>query len=286
MRFGAAPFLSCSALAAALAAALAPAAHAAVLTAPGSIDDYEAQKRSDTGVYAASENFATSSRIGFQSNFNGTGANQPGGITSLYFFQLPALPAGETLSAATFSVGRLAETSTAATTVAPNFNADLYALGFVNAVPKTVEAAQKFFYLGNAAQTALPAGGPDVMGAVSRLVDNFFEPGDYIPAGGSPTATPDTADITSYVQGLYNNAATNGFVPGTSLLVLRLNPDADAIPTSGTQRYFTAFEGTSTNGGAGTAANRPAIMLTTVPEPAAAGVLVVGALGLLRRRRA
>ena len=281
MRFGPATF----AFGCALAALLPSAARAAVITAPGSVDDFEAQRRSDTGVYIASENFNNASRVGFQSNFNGTGTGAPGGITSLYFIPLPVLPAGETISGATFGVGRLAETSTATTTVAPAFNADLYALGFVNAVSKTAADAEKFFYIGDR-QTELPAGGPEVMGSVARLVDNFFTTEDFIAAGGSETAAPDTADVTAYVRDLYENAGTNGFVPGTSLLVLRLNPDTNTPPTSGTQRYFTAFEGTAANGGAGADAIRPAIVLTTVPEPATAGVVVLGALGLLRRRRA
>jgi hypothetical protein len=62
---------------------LAASSGAAVISVPDSVDDFEAQRRSDTGVYNASENFAPGSRVGFQSNFNGTGASAPGGITSL-----------------------------------------------------------------------------------------------------------------------------------------------------------------------------------------------------------
>lgn len=285
MGFGTSRFLCCCALV----AALAPAAQAAVLTVRGTSDDFEPQKRSDaTGGYFASENFNNASRIGFQTNFNGSGVNNPGGITSVYAFPLPVLAPGETISNATFSVGRLPDTATGAVT--PTFNADLYAVGFANAVSKTAADGQKLFYLGDTAQTALPTivGAGDISGAVSRLVDNFLTPDDFIPSTGSATTAPDTADITAYIQSLYDDAATNGFVPGTSILLLRLNPDTDTPPTSGTQRYFTAFEGTGPdgNGGAGTVANRPTIMLTTVPEPAAAGVLMLGAFGLLRRRRA
>lgn len=258
------------------------AARAAVIQ--GSIDDFEAQRRSDSGLYIASENFATGSRIGFQSNFNGTGANAPGGITSLYFFQLPTLAAGESISGATFSAGRIADS--AATAIAPSFNADLYALGVINSISKTAADAQKFFYSGGAAQTALPDGGPAVGGSVSRVADNFLTPADFIANGGAQSATPNTADITSYIQSLYANPAANGFTPGTSYLVLRLSPDADAIPTTGTERYTTAFQGTTTNGGNGTPENRPLVTLTVVPEPTTAGVLLVGAIGLLRRRRA
>jgi hypothetical protein len=263
---------------------LAASSGAAVISVPDSVDDFEAQRRSDTGVYIASENFATGSRVGFQSNFNGTGASAPGGITSLYFFQLPSLAPGESVAGAVFGVGRLPDS--AASAAAPTFNADLFALGVVSAVDKSADAAQKFFYLGNTAQAALPAGGPAVGGSVSRVTDDFLRPGDFITNGGSPSGGPNTADLTAYLQGLYADPAANGFTPGTSYLVLRLNPDADAVPTTGTQRYTTAFQGTAANGGAGTPENRPLLTLTTsvVPEPAAASLVIVGALGLVRRR--
>jgi hypothetical protein len=278
-RFGLRPsLLGLTALLAASAAA-----RAAVIPVADSLDDFEAQHRSDTGAYIASENFATGSRVGFQANFNGTGASAPGGITSLYFFQLPALAAGESLAGAVFSVGRLPDS--AASAVTPTFNADLYALGVVNSIDKSADAAQKFFYVGNTAQAVLPAVGPAVGGPVSRVVDDFLRPGDFIANGGPASPAPNMGDLTSYLQGLYADPAANGFVPGTSYLVLRLNPDADTVPASGTQRYTTAFQGTAANGGAGTPENRPTLTLTTVPEPAVGGMLIVAAAGTLVRRR-
>ena len=270
-----------SAFLCALAAIAAPARAA---TIQSSIDDFEAQHRSDTGVYIASENFNTGARIGFQSNFNGSGTGAPGGLTSLYFFQLPALQPGQSISSASFSVGRQPDTAAAAAT--PSFNGDLYAVGVVDTISKTAEAAQKFFYLGNAVQTALPDGGPAVGGTVSRVGDNFLTAADFIAAGGTASATPNSADITSYVLGLYADPAANGFTPGTSYLVLRISPDADpaALP-GGTQRYTTSVMGTAANQGAGSPENRPMVILDIVPEPASAGMLLVGAPGLLRRRR-
>jgi hypothetical protein len=119
------------------------------------------------------------------------------------------------------------------------------------------------------------------------VVDDFFTPNAWIPNGGTPG--PATGgSLTSYIQDLYDNPAANGFTPGTSYLVLRLNPDADPVPTSGTQRYTTTFEGQGTpaSPGAGTAEIRPVITINTVtvPEPTAAGLLLVAAGGLLRRR--
>jgi hypothetical protein len=236
-------------------------------------------------VYIASENFATGSRVGFQSNFNGAGASPPGGITTLYFFQLPALGAGESISGASFGVGRLADSATSATT--PTFSADLYALGLVGSVSKTAADAQKFFYLGGAAQGALPADGPAVGGTVARVKDDFLTPGDFIANGGAAAASPTTADLSAYVKNLYANPAANGFTPGASYLVLRINPDADTVPASGTQRYTLAFQGTAANGGAGTPENRPTLTLTTevVPEPGGVGVMLVAGAGAVGRRR-
>ena len=270
----------------ALACALALASAAQAATLPpvqDSLDDFEAQHRSDSGAYIASENYNFGARVGFQSNFNGTGANAPGGIQAVYFFQLPALPEGQTVSAASFSVGRQPEQTTGTT---PSFNGDLYALGLVSAIDKTAAAAQKYFYLGDTEQTALPDGGPAHSGPVARLADDFLTPADFIAAGGTASATPNSADITSYLQALYADPAANGVTPGTSYLVVRINPDADpaALP-GGTERYTLAFQGTAANGGAGSPENRPQITIDVVPEPAGATVMLVGAAGLLLRRR-
>jgi hypothetical protein len=278
------------ALAGAVAAVMSLAAQAAVVTVHDSVDDFEAQHNSTTGAYIASENFTSGSRVGFQSNFNGTGTGAPGGITSLYFFQLPALAPGESITSASFSLGTLPDSSSAATTVAPTFNADLYALGVVNSVSKTAADAQKYFYLGHDPQTALPVvdGAAPITGSVQRLVDDFLTPNAWIPNGGTPGPAMG-GNLTSYILNLYANQAANGFTPGTSYLVLRLNPDADSIPTSGTQRFTTTFEGqgTATSPGAGTAETRPLVTLNVVavPEPASAGLLLIGAAALLRRRR-
>jgi uncharacterized protein (TIGR03382 family) len=276
--------LACLALSAITLALSAGRLPAATIVVQDSLDDFETQRRSDTGVSIASENFATGSRVGHQTNFNGSGANAPGGIGSLFFFQLPALSAGQSITSATFSVGRLPDS--AASAVTPTFNGDLYALGVIDSISKTAADAEKFFYLGNTAQSALPAGGPTVGGSVSRVADDFLVPADFTANGGIASATPDTADITSYVQNLYSNPGANGFTPGTSYLVMRANSDADPIPASGTQRYTLAFQGTSGNGGAGTPENRPLVTLNVVPEPASAAIAMGGlAWGALCRRR-
>jgi hypothetical protein len=250
---------------------------AATITVEDSVLDFEAQHRSNDGTYPASENNGAG-RIGFQSNFNGGGSFAPGGIEPIFLFKLPVLAPGESVTNAKFSVGRVADT--ASTAVTPTFNGDLYALG-VTATNPSISAnspdAQHLFYLGDTAQASLPvvAGSQIVTGPVSRLADNFFVPSMFIANGGS-AAPLDVTDVTSYIQALYANPVGNGFVPGTSYLVMRINPDTTTPPSSGTQRYSVAWQGNSTTTPNGTPGNGPFITLTTVvPEPASLGLLAL-----------
>jgi hypothetical protein len=218
-------------------------------------------------------------RSGFQTNFEGTGSFAPGGITSTYYIPLPALGAGESISSATFSIGEMPDSSTGAVT--PVFNTDLYILGFIaSGTPaKDATEAQNFFYLGDTAQTALAT---PIGGTVTRAVDNFFVPGDFIPSTGSP-GTPKTANFTAYINNLYANQGSNGLVPGTSVLVVRLNPDTASPPATGTNRYeFPSLNGATT----GDNTNRAQINFVTVPEPTSLALLALGgAAATIRRRR-
>jgi hypothetical protein len=263
-------------------------AWAATITVQDSVDDYETQKRSSgTPLYAASENFGVA-RVGHQTNFNNTGTTAPGGIGAVFFFQLPALGPGDVLTGASFSVGLVADSAT--TAVTPTFNGDLYALGVLDTNPKSAQDAEKFFYLGNTAQASLPvvAGSTTVGGSVSRIADNFIVPADFVPNGGTLAAAPKSTDMFAYIQNLYANPAANGFTPGTSYLVMRVNSDAD-VPPTGTQRYSLAWQGTGPagNGGAGTPENRPLIKLEIIPEPTSLMLVCVAmaAMGARARRR-
>jgi hypothetical protein len=206
---------------------------------------------------------AVSLRIGFQSNFQ---------ITSAFFFQMPALAPGETFGGASFAVGELPDSAT--TAVTPNHNADLVGLGFTNVDPPANSAAegQSYFYLGEGALD---------FGAGRQLIqNNFLVPSSFIPNGG--TASIKTSDaggeasLLGYVNNLYANPS---FVPGSSYMILRLNPDT--MGDTGTKRY-TVGSGENLD-----PTLRPTLTLTVVPEPSAIALSLLGGLGffLLRFRR-
>ncbi len=255
----------------------------ATISVVSDINDFESQKRSDaTGGYVASEN-NLQARAGHQTNFNGSGSNAPGGIMPVYFFKLPALGPGEAITSATFSVGVVPDS--AASAVSPAFNLDLYALGLVSTAGKTNADAQNYWYIGNTPQASLPgtAGATPVTAPVSRLMDNFLVPADFVANGSSEVAH--SADVFSYIDNLYSDPITNGFTPGSSYLVLRLNPDLSPPPLNagGTQRYSLANQGNGTNGGIG--ANRPTLTFEVIPEPSSLALFGLGICGFALRRR-
>src|SRR6185369_105889 len=92
---------------------------------------------------------------------------------------------GQTLNNATFSLGVLPDSAT--TAVTPTHNGDLVALGFTNVDPpgNTFAEGQSYFYLGQ--------GAADTGSGHALIQDNFLNPGDFIPNGG--TATTKSTDI-------------------------------------------------------------------------------------------
>ena len=227
-----------------------------LLAVNGSPSDFEA--RLSAGSYAPGPSTtATSLRVGFQSNFQ---------ITSVFFFQLPTLSAGQTVNGATLTLGLLPDS--AATAVTPGHNADLVALGFTNVDPpaNTATEGQSYFYLGQGAADSAPGH--------SLIQDNLLVPGDFIANGGTATTkstdAAGTATLGAYINGLYS---APGFAPGTSYLILRVNPDITG--DTGTKRYSLASAENAN------ASLRPTLSLdlTPVPEPSTVAFLGVG-LGL------
>jgi MYXO-CTERM domain-containing protein len=245
--------------------------------------DFEPRSRSNTVSYDSSGSIATTSlRVGYQTNFWNNPGNSTGGITTAFLFQLPA--AGAPFTAASLKATVVADSGT----FTPTFNADVYVLGFTNSSPPTNTAtdSQNYFFTGPL-DAGAGFGGP---GVTRQLIkDNFLVPADYVASGG--TATDHTTDavagalLLSYVNDLYANQATNGFIPGTSSLIVRINQDNDAATnaiTTGTQRY-------QLGSGDAAAASQPTLTLTpsAVPEPgsfALAGLAVAG-LAAGRRRK-
>jgi hypothetical protein len=201
---------------------------------------------------------ASNLRTGFQANFN---------LTSAYFFKLPALSPGQAITGADFAITELADTSTSAVT--PGFNGDLYALGTTTVDPPAngVTESTNYYFIGS---------GPAPTGTVV-IQDNFLVPADFIPVGGSnavkSTNAVGDAALLAYIKTLYLNQGTNGFVPGTSSLILRMNPDAGVA--AGVQRYSAASANNITPG-----VMLPTLTLNIVPEPSSVAILSMGLLSL------
>ncbi len=272
-----------------------------------SVHNEEVQRRSSgTPEYSVGQAQPTSGfRVGYQSSFLPTVAKQ-GGINAVYYFQLPPLPAGQQVSTATFSVSALKPS----TATSPQFNVDLYGVGYEAGDPFAVDNPSTGYGSGGVASTsvaqALFYSGANQTGAtglgalpITRLADNLFVPADI----GSATANGNVAKTTSaaagsplasYIQSIYNIPA---FAAGGGYLALRLNPDQvpdDAV--TGTLRYQFPYA-PNTDPGVGTgptydpatfgAVTLPQIDIAFTPIPEPGGLVVVGALmmGFLRRGR-
>ena len=214
-------------------------------------------------------------RVGFQTNFK---------ITTALFFQLPLLQPGERITDASLDLTLTPETSTAVSTTPPNHNGDLYALGIASPDPEFSDgprndaaAGAQYYFVGEA----------DPNPEATLIQDNFLVSGfdgDFVPNGAEPRPKSSDAlgdtNLLNYVNLLYANQQVNGFIPGSSFLVLRINPDFDDT-TPGTHRFTVA------SGDNGTPEQRPMLNLTIVPEPSSTLLLLsaVSGLGLLARRR-
>ena len=189
---------------------------------------------------------------------NGTilaGAFNATPLVAVFPFQLPALPAGETILSANLDV-------TGFRNGAATFNADLYGLGFRNAA--TVLAGDFF------------TGALDTTDA-TLIQDNQFTPATGTTAARVGTSPAGDAALVAYLNAQYEGGA----VGGTSFAFLRYNPDFVTNPgtaTSGTLGYPVSTQETGT-------ATRAVLTITTVPEPTSAAALGLAGVGLLARRR-
>lgn len=258
--------------------------------------NYEVQRRNNGQWLVGQAQPSTGLRVGTQSGFGNPGTNL-GGINGIYFFKLPAVPAGEEVASVDFTVSLMNESSTG---IRPLFNVDVYAAGFdTNAEPDnqnvvegsggvaSTSLAQTYFFAGSNQVGATGGNGAPI----TKMQDNFFVPADWDAAVAATdnhvvraSSAAGNAALLSYVQSLYANPS---FTAGDDFLILRLNPDADSYDTSTsqTQRYQTPYVQTATT-------NFPNMQLPTlnvtfqpVPEPATCALLGLGATGMLMRRR-
>ena len=243
---------------------------------PGHLSDFESRvslnATGSSGDYDPGNSVSnTSLRVGVAG-----GANNKVYANAIFFFKLPILQSGETLTSANLRVIELADP----TNGPPTINADLWALGYDNHTIPTNGPAESQAYYYNGPLDPNPGVGT---GAIRALIqDNFLIPTDVIGTGG-PSAAHDTnnsgdAALLAYIQSLYTNPS---IIPGTTSLILRLNYDDAAYSPvfATTPNHYTLTS-------ADNATAKPTLTLSTqvVPEPNAIALLAAAALLLSRRR--
>ncbi len=237
-------------LAAATSGMLLTSANAAVFMPIADLGDYEALSNAST-----STGTSTFLRVGLRS------ATGPSFASAILPFALPAIPAGEEIIGATLTVEVLG-----ATTNLPTANADLYGLPFDPG--PAVDATSANYYSG-------PFSSTTTTGA-EALQDDYL----VIADASVPGSTPKTSiDIQAYIESLYTAGAVAG-----DFATLRIS--YDATPGLTGNRYQVQAAGTT---GPDPFADAAFLTITTapIPEPAMAGLALIGGVGvLLRRRRA
>ena len=260
---------------------------AAPLDITSSVADYEPRLTRATGTGSGeglaidpaidTPSDALNLRIGGQNRFR---------IGSAYFFALPALAPGGSISNASLSFTQIGDTATSGANT-PQFNADLRVVGITQDIlvsndpdnpqvdPTVNRDLSALLYHDAEDDARAPIGT-----ALPRLEiqDNFLAPNQYIANGGTiATRTTDAAAgalLAGYLSSLYAAG-----VPANSFLIVTLNPDAPPNDLV-TNRYQVASANATD-----AAQVKPTLTIEVVPEPGAAGVLAVAAAALLARRR-
>lgn len=223
--------------------------------------------RDPSPVTLTSNATATSTRVGISGSSGDSSRTQNNAI---YFFELPALGAGEIVTSGNLSILYLDKLVSVG---GLNFNVDVWGLGYVST--PTLDTDWLLF-----ANTdgAAGVGVPDR----TKIEDNILTPASDDPDFTSVLVNTDSfgdVNMASFVNSLYSNGAEAG-----DYAVIRMNPDANQNPDGpdGTPGYTIGFFED--------AGSTPMLTLNTavIPEPAAMGALLGCAslmlAGIYRRR--
>jgi hypothetical protein len=181
-------------------------------------------------------------------------------------FLLPTIPAGESIVSATLEVSTVNQTSNK-----PTSPADLYGISALTAAPPAgatpsnggTIAGTPYYYSG---ATADPTSG------VSLLQSGFLDS-----TNGTTAHNFTSNDISSFIQSIYTNNPT----AAGQYLTLRLSYEGTSFSTANRYEVFLS-QGTNLPQAA---AVTPVLTITTTPEPASLGVIGLGGVTLLGRRR-
>lgn len=198
---------------------------------------------------------------------------------AVYFFELPALAPGETISSASFSFDFTFRKDNGVGGP-PRHSVDLYGLGWLPD-PPALDATWFWASAADDVRTGDQLGTNIGAQPVVKIQDNILT----TTQAGSPSSTPlgytqtdaqGGAELVSFLDLLYAQGARAG-----DYAVLRMSPDAD-LRSDWVRGYHVSL---SEHGG-----YRPTLVLTIVPEPSTLVLLAMGAVGLpayaWRRRRA
>jgi hypothetical protein len=189
---------------------------------------------------------------------------------AIYFFELPALSAGETVTTANLSILYLDKV---VSTGGLNFNLDVWGLGFVSSPTLNAD----WLHFANT-DGAAGVGVSDRVKIEDNILTSSSPDPDFTSVLINTSSTGDLA-VASFINSLYSHGAVAG-----EFAVFRMNPDAHQNPDgpNGTPGYTIGF---SENAGP-----TPTLSLNTtvIPEPTAMGVLLgivsIFAIAAVRRR--